>query len=595
MRYAHIIKKNFGGEMPQRVIFFDTETSKKRLNAVETELIFKLGAATYWRISDNTKINYSFYTINDFWNFVFRRLLFRARLVLVAHNLPFDFRVLKGFEILRANGYKARKIIYNGTTNIFEFRKGGRALLFLDNMNYFKSSLERLGQSIGLEKLKMPRKTETDFKKLMVYCKRDVEIMFKAWKLLLEFLTINDLGNFSKTIAGQAFSAYRHRFMPHEIFVHTNKTAINLERAAYHGGRTECFRIGKMPEEDYYLLDVNSMYPSVMARYQYPSKLVMQDNYISVNTLWPLLKKYCIIARVFLNCSKPIFPVIYNEKLVFPTGHFSAVLTTREIEYAIEHNYIVSVNQISLYEKENLFFKYIDFFYNKRLEFKKENNGAFEHICKLFLNSLYGKFGQRNDKYKIIGYDNSLKDGVFEFFDIDKMIDVRQRFIGGKIEESAGKVEGFDSFVAIPAHITADARMQLWRYFEIAGRDNIFYCDTDSIIVNRRGYENCTPHIGENALGFLEVKKQARILKLYGPKDYVFGADEVIKGIRKDATRLSENRFSQVKFEGLAGAIRKGRTSRMIISQTEKELKREYTKGLLRDTVVYPFKLNQLF
>jgi len=304
-----------------------------------------------------------------------------------------------------------------------------------------------------------------------------------------------------------------------------------------------------------------------------------------------LMKKYAITSRVVLNTNEPVYPTRKDDKLIFPIGMFETVLTTREIEYAIKHNHIVEFKDTFSYEQEILFDSYVDFFFKKKVEYRLKENEAFSYMCKLFLNSLYGKFGQRVDAYKKIKPEDSMGDGTLTVFDIDKNEWVTKRSIGGLWEQSIGKVEGFDSFVSIASHITADARMKLWHYFNIAGRDNVYYTDTDSMIVNVIGYNNCKPFISDE-LGDLSLKATDTILKIYGAKDYVFGKDEVIKGIRKDATRLSETEFEQTRFEGIAGAIQNNRLNKMYISKVEKKLKRNYDKGIVsKDGLVSPHKL----
>src|SRR4030042_5904006 len=311
-RFSHIIKGNAKTEMPRYIIFFDTETNEVPENE-ETRLTIRLGVACLW-IRDKKK-QYSWIHFKDkgkFWDFVFSSLQKKSKIYLVAHNVAFDFRVLEGFKVMKKNCFKIKKLIYNGTTNIWEFRKGNKTICILDNMNFFKSSLENVGKSIGLEKMNMP----DDDENLLIYCKRDVEIMVKAWRILFTFLKENNLGNFSKTIASQAMAGYRHRFMKEKIFIHTWENAVKMERESYHGGRTECFFIGELPREKYYLLDVNSMYPSCMREYDYPKKIVTHFSDVSVKTIKEFLKYDCVVAKCIIKTDVPVFPVKQNNKLI---------------------------------------------------------------------------------------------------------------------------------------------------------------------------------------------------------------------------------------------------------------------------------------
>jgi hypothetical protein len=588
-----------GKEFPREIIFFDTETTEIPQDE-ETELVLNLGVACHLRYEKTfnnfqDKKYYTFNTVQEFWNIVLDYSNEKTKLYLVAHNVAFDFRVVKGFENLKRLGYQTKKVFFKATMGIYCFTKKGHNITVLDNMNYFKSSLKVLGHSIGREKMEMPTNIITTLKggqeKLIEYCKNDVDIMIEAWELFFKFLNNNDLGNFSKTIASQAFSAFRHRFMKHEIYVHNNEYATKLERESYHGGRTECFYIGRQSKKKtYFLLDVNSMYPSVMAQYDYPVKFIKTYRDIGVEIVQVLLKTQCLTARVIVSTTDPVFATKQRDKLIFPTGIFETVLTTREIEYGIANNLILAFKEVLVYNKANLFSEYVDFFYKHKVQYKREGNEAFSYLCKIFLNSLYGKFGQRNEAFKKIE-DTDEPEGSLTIFDMDKMENSTVRIIGGVKEESIGMVEGFDSVVSIASHVTADARMKLWNYFKIAHLENVYYCDTDSMIVNMQGMALAKKYIGDG-LGMLSLKEQSEILVLHGAKDYIFGRNEVIKGIKKDAEIIDERTFSQMRFEGMAGAIRNGRANKMFISKITKTLKRDYDKGMVIDGKVVPFKLS---
>jgi len=262
IRFAHKLKDNQTAALPSRFIFFDTETTFEDIGDNLIEHHLRLGSALYWQRQPqrdkDTLVWCRFTTIDDFWDFVEEHTHSRDRLFIIAHNLPFDMGIVKGFAQLQKRGFEPTKMIYDHRKNIWKFRRNTSTLLFLDNMNYFATSLEKLGQSVGLKKLKQPP-FEAGNKVWWKYNKRDVEVLYHTWRHWLTFLIDNDLGAFGLTIASQSLNAFRHRFMTEEIYIHTSKRAVTTERAAYRGGRVECYRIGEQPLRDYYIVDVNSM------------------------------------------------------------------------------------------------------------------------------------------------------------------------------------------------------------------------------------------------------------------------------------------------------------------------------------------------
>lgn len=604
-KFPHILAKNGNTEIPQNFIFFDTETSDFKITNTIKELKLKLGWCVYFNRKENETEWKSFKEIPTFWKFVldtcYHKVLYTKEksIILVSHNLSFDFRVMHGFSELQKYGYYIEKFINNGTTNFWKFKNYNYdfSIICLDNMNYFKQSLENLGYSVGIHKLIMP--TNDDIK-LSLYCKRDTEIILETWKQYLKFIETNDLGNFQYTIPSQAISSFRHRFMKNEIFIHTNSMATNLERKSYCGGRTEAYFIGKTPPGFKYLLDVSSMYPSVMFDKKYPIELINNKYTFRAN----INKGNGIIAYVKIHTTEPVFPYhTEKNKLIFPIGTFNTFLTTEEIKYAMQKHAILKVYKFYVYKMEKIFVDYVKYFYEKRKEFERKNNLAFAYMCKIFLNSLYGKFAQQNDVYTITKNLNpqykemimSQQDGQIEISNLENNTLSKFRKFGKEIFEFKGKQEAFNSFTAISSHITANARMKLWNYFLIAGRDNIYYTDTDSIWCNSTGYENLKPYI-KKGLGFLELKTKDKKLIIHGAKDYETSTDVVIKGIKKNAQKTEiENIFKQTKFEGIKGAMDKKHINQVFIEEITKKLNRIYDKGnLLDDGRVIPIVINTL-
>jgi len=593
MRKSHLLKANEGQEFPEEFIFFDAETFPVKISEEEVEHRFRLGVALYWRNRkkecQDTLEWLKFSDLNQFWDFVIQKNLPKRRLILMAHNIEFDMKVLKGFEALKFRGYHLIKLISESFVNIWKFRQNKKTILFLDSMNYFNLPLKRLAQDIGLEKLPMP-----DFKEnnetWFTYCQRDVEILYQAMKTWLDFVRENNLGCFSPTLASQSFNAFRHCFNKFDIYIHNRNAVIDLERQSYHGGRTECFFIGQLPEQNYFNLDVNSMYPSVMKKNLYPVKLKAHLKLVSLPILKKLLENYCLVARVKLVTEEPAFPYLYPDKLCFPTGSFEAVLTSRELSYGLAKNYVKGCSEAAVFEAAPLFIDYVDFFYRKRLSYLEQGNFSFAFLSKILLNSLYGKWGQRNEVFKIVAEDTDYPDGCFEEWDLDTGEIVKYRAINGTLEKSVGKCEAFHSFPAIASHITADARLLLWNYIKIAGRENVFYCDTDSLFVNSKGLEHLKPNLSNDEMGKLKLKDSTQDLEIWGLKDYRFGPKVKMKGIRPDAEKIGDNKFRQWQWEGLRGSLKKARLNNMVMKKITKVLWRDYFKGeVLASGIVKPF------
>jgi len=591
-RVSHYLKGNKTSAYPSDFIYFDAETTPVTRDNGDIDQPFKLGVGLYWRRRPDRSLDtleyIRFTNIAKFWKFVDDKALPKRKLILIAHNLQFDFMVLGGFSYLRRKGYDLTGLITNGKTNIFSYKKNSKTILCLDNMNYFNTSIKSLGETVGLAKLDMPADGSPK-RDWFEYCQRDVDIMHRAWLSWLGFLRDNDLGTFGKTLASQAFNAFRHRFMDAEILVSINKRATEISRNSYRGGRVECFKLGPLPDQEYFMLDINSMYPYCMKAYDYPVKLLYIKSEPSIAFLTKALSTKCVIADVLVETDEPIFGVRHNHRLTFPTGTFRVTLTSNELRKAIELNAIRSIYQICVYQRANIFSSFVDYFYQKRLDFQTDKQPAYSYLCKIMLNSLYGKFGQRNEEWVFVGVEPEPVDYVITEIDAQTGRRYTVRCIAGQICETRYHVEGYNSFPAISSEVTANARMLLWQFMEAAGRENVFYCDTDSLLVNRSGYERLSDTISHSDLGKLKLAQSSNKVTLHNVKDYVIGNVTKIKGVSKSAKKVNDNEYITYQQQGVRAALRNNRVNAMTWSRVPKKLHRIYEKGVvIHQTDVHP-------
>jgi hypothetical protein len=195
-------------------------------------------------------------------------------------------------------------------------------------------------------------------------------------------------------------------------------------------------------------------------------------------------------------------------------------------------------------------------------------------MCKLFLNSLYGKFGQRGQKWEICEY--SAPPGISEWFgacDKDNVV-MKHRVRFDEVWHKRLDGEAFESFPAIAAHVTAEARMKLWSLIKQAGREHVYYVDTDSLYVDDSGYARLSHLVDSNTLGLLKLEAEYGYAWFRAPKDYEHSRGERIKGVRAKAVKLSSNSYRQETFESYDQALARGCDGEIIVSWIQKTLNR---------------------
>jgi hypothetical protein len=591
------LQHNKTTQLPNEFIFFDTETKGSKVSEDEEEHRLWFGCARYLRLrSDSekgTKESLLFTSVGKWWDWVESHCRPHGKIWLFAHNTAYDFRILKGFTTLPARGWTMKRPIFDHGKFLVTWRKGTSTLHFSDTMNYFPTSLRELGRSVGEDKLTMPLDAAI-LEDWVAYCWQDVKVIERTIFALIDFLETEDLGSFGVTAARQAMNAYCHRFMSHKILIHTNEGASALELACYHGGRVEAFRLGELDWGTTYKLDVNSMYPYVMAMKQYPASLVEYVWGLSRREVKTYLPDFLLCGECYVNTDEPVYPYVIEGKLCFPVGRFTTYLTPGEIEYAVEHKHLVQLREGWLYDKAPLFADYVRYFYHQRKLWQEKGNKSFALFCKMLLNSLYGKFGQRVPESITVGEADPSAMSIVEVLDHETGETWREITIGGLVYREGERILSFNSFPAISATVTGYARIFLWDLISQAGRANVAYVDTDSLLVSAEGYRRLLPLVGDDTLGALKLEAVATRAVIKGLKDYEVGDERHTKGVRPTDKEIAPGVYETQQVPGIRNGLHAGDAERIVFKKLLKHFTRDYDKGELHpDGTITPYVLNE--
>jgi len=594
-RRPHILKDNKSTGFPRNMVFFDVES---RLVTEEDRVYhYPYLLVGYWyyvqKGANRKPTEEWFYTDkpSEFWNWISGKVFTKEALYMFAHNPTYDLVAGQAFPILKEKGYRISRFYEKGRTFILEFKALKKTIIVLNVGNFFQGSVAEIGKAFGLEKLELDYENPS-LEQALPYCKRDVEIIAKAMLTWFDFCKQHNLGNFGLTAPKQSFNAFRHRFMRHKIYIHADEKANNLERESYYGGRTECFYLGRVKDRVTHKLDVNSMYPAVMKENYYPVKLLSYRENLTPIGLKYVMNDYLVCSRVRVVTEIPCVPCKIGRRLIFPIGDFVTTLATPELELAFDFGSIEEVYATAVYQAAPIFVEFVNFFYEQRLKAKEEGNKVNDLLFKLIMNSLYGKFGQKSGEWKIIGETEKEGAGYEKVYDLESGKWLKYKWINGTLLARVDEKEGYDSFPAIAAHVTAYSRVKLFRYILQAGFDNVYYSDTDSLFVNDNGLENLKSYLNNRELGLLKYEEEMYDLTLYGPKDYAYHKGEKHKGVPKKAERVGDNKWRYLFWPRISTLIRHNSLDRYFNVEMEKELKRQYLKGWVLDSGrVVPFEV----
>jgi len=413
---------------------------------------------------------------DEFIKFIFDALPNKS--IIFVHNLNFDGRFILDYCEHNNIKYKIRLLKGKIIRIIVIFKRNNKKikLIFRDSFVLLLSSLESLtnGFEVKHKKLKLDYEIGIDDPRFKDYFTNDLiglyEVLEKA----------NDYGLLQKaTLAANVMALFKYE-NPNIKFERCNEKIDSIFRKSYYGGRTEVFKHlfeSKNENDVLYYYDFNSLYPYVMEKYPYP--LPIADNYEYVEKYDPSKLSICYVyAKTPPNLKIPVLPYRTKEgKLIFPTGEFYGFYTSSEINLALSQGYTIDFIHIYQFKETDYIFKnWVDKHYQEKMN---APNKTIKTIAKLRLNSLYGKFGQRMElkDLKEISKEEAFNDtehikykiGSHYYIEVDKK-DIYSDFIHSEIA----------------SFITSNARVELYEMMLKAGLDNIYYCDTDSILTSTK-------------------------------------------------------------------------------------------------------------
>lgn len=611
-RNWHYLKSNEGESVPRRLVVFDCETLPRGTadNDPRRELhTLRIGCAVKGRyragkLSAETWLDFT--AAADFWRFTLDGARERETTWLFAHNALFDLRMVGLVDMLDGGGWQVSKPrIPKDPSSKSAANSGGRALavidspptilciqhvasgakvLCVDTLNWLCLPLASIGTMLGIDKLPMPEFAAPD-SDWLTYCKRDVDVTLAAVLRWLSFCTFHKLGNFGKTIAQQAMNAFRHGRMRHKICLHDETSVRALERGGYFGGQSEVFRYGAY-REPVAQLDVNSLYPAMMRENLYPCRLARWEIRQQLLALAPQIEPAASIAVVELSTSGHCYPLRTPRGVIYARGEFQTTLAGPELAHAIARGHVKRWGSWAEYDLAPLFASYVDEFWQLRQRYAAEGDEFSAALCKLLLNSLYGKFGQRRAKWEDRP-EISTPFGAWQlWYDRDSAGVVRKyRAVGWHVQEESDRGEVQGAFPAIAAFVTSYGRMAMARLRELAGHREVFYQGVDSLVVSAAGLASLRKAraIDSARLGKLRLEREATSCALWGPGDYEIGERIVISGRARGWQRTASGGYQELRFVTSADLFREPIRNGIEIQTIETHRRANFWKRIIRD------------
>lgn len=584
--------------IPRHVVIMDSETEKcdQSLSGLSEYHRLKLGIARYLRYSPAgyvTAREVTFRSSDALFDFVSKAGPKKDHLWILAHNFAFDAAVCGIYDWIDSGKliidkrsdaeWKGRGQTKSGVSKrrfsvclerspwFIIGHINGRKVSLVDTLNYWPIPLVEIGRKIGIEKGTYEDAVGND-DELEEYCRNDVAILEEAFKRTAFIVGSFSRGQWRTTMSQMSDSHFCTDRVSREIRHHELPEIKTDERKAYYGGESYCWYVGRVsPDMDdrtfrefvkgdnlnvpvdavCFSIDVNSLYPFVMQGERYPVEYSTTMRDVDVRTMDRICDQYCVVAECVIRGTNARFPVRHNGRVRYPIGQYVTWLTTPEVQRAIQNGQLIGCPLVHVYRCKRLFVPFVSHWTEIRYRYES-NGGRFESgICKLLMNSLYGRFGRRmsswvtdEKRHPRERWSNWIEVNI----DTGEMIQCRS--IGSAVQTKTDRGEVKRNFPAIAAHVTAYGREQMRSFRSFLPTGSVLYQYVDSLLVTRSGLIAAHDRgmIVNGRMGKFKIEDSHHDVEIRSVGDYTVDGVRVTCGMHAERIADANGSYSALEF-----------------------------------------------
>lgn len=563
---AHWVKPNDTARQPNAYVVFDTEAFRApgKYGEVQT---FRLAVARYVDRPENdcpfgVPVDIETSDPHRLWEWIAQKTRRHGRTVCVAHNVSYDLRLAEAIPQLAGLGWQFEPPMMGPRGVAFRFSKGKRSIVIIDSLNWLPTRLESIGPMVGAPKAPLPSEDASE-EVWFERCRRDVDILYRAWMRLMVWVDSENLGTWQKTGAGQAMTAWKHRFLTHRVLIHRDEEARVAEREGSHCGRAEAWRLGRFTSGPYDEWDLKTAYGRIMATCAVPTILRGHYHHPTAKALSTALRRHAVLARVKVVTDVPCVPHRSPERFWWPVGRFRTTLWDHEWALVEAHGGTVEVEEAWIYEKAPA----LEAFARFMIQRTDPQWAGFDPVvglaAKHMLRAIVGKFGSRYWDWEWVGPSPEPELSLTHHVELARPDCKWNMTVAGQWYEQGEMHDSERSCPQVMSWIQAETRRRLWEGMCTVGFDNILYVDTDGMIVTPGGSFRMTSSDAE----FWRVKSSWDDVEILATRRLILDGKLRASGIPLTAQRVSARTWKGEIWPEMITSLRRGEPDRVVVRQ----------------------------
>lgn len=473
---------------------------------------------------------------------------------LFVHDLQQVARVTSMLHSLPPRGWRLDALSLNVGAPWMVWRRRGATLKVFDLMSVWPTTLEQIGKYFNLGRKEHPG-DDAPYLAWVAYGKADLNILATAVDSYVDWIRVNDLGSLSITGNGQAWSAFRRRFMPYGILVHHEEELLAMERRAMWTGRCEAYWHGSLLRQVVDEWDFSNAHNTIAQTHDVPTFPHGPIDPALPLEMYLADDRYHVLAEIEVETDVPVLPTLMDGHIVWPTGVFSTVVWGPELGLALDFCRAVRPVQGWLYRRAPALQGWANWVRSQLDADDTVVPACFKDLVKRWGNTLIGRFAMRYPNWVKMGEASTFDVYATPCVDVDNGEEYTVMQVGHAMWKQEGLTTPRNSAPMVTGFVMSVMRAKLYRLASALPDEALLYVDTDSLLVTDRWRKEMEALAATEVGRGLRLKRSWEGMNIYGPRQLVTGQSVRIAGLPKTASRIDRHEWAGETVESLQQAM----------------------------------------